>query len=102
MTSTPISAHLAVRKDWLARRREDVLEPDLPIIDPHHHLWDLSTGRYPWLQQAYDEQAFFLGNHRALQQDVAHRAAAHPGEAFIDVAFDQPQAAQPTAAVAKS
>ena len=20
---------------------EEVLEPDLPIIDPHHHLWDL-------------------------------------------------------------
>lgn len=20
--------------------REDVLEPDLPIVDPHHHLWD--------------------------------------------------------------
>ncbi len=20
---------------------EEILEPDLPIIDPHHHLWDL-------------------------------------------------------------
>ena len=20
---------------------EPILEPDLPIIDPHHHLWDL-------------------------------------------------------------
>ncbi|MEL0250792.1 MAG: amidohydrolase, partial [Novosphingobium sp.] len=20
---------------------EAILEPDLPIIDPHHHLWDL-------------------------------------------------------------
>jgi L-fuconolactonase len=20
--------------------REDILEPDLPIVDPHHHLWD--------------------------------------------------------------
>lgn len=39
------------------------------VVDAHHHLWDLSTGRYPWLQQAYDEQAFFLGDHRALQQD---------------------------------
>jgi predicted TIM-barrel fold metal-dependent hydrolase len=25
--------------DWLAKRIEPVLEPDLPIIDPHHHLW---------------------------------------------------------------
>ena len=27
-----------VRPDWLARRTEDVLEPGLPIVDPHHHL----------------------------------------------------------------
>ncbi|MEZ5666847.1 MAG: amidohydrolase family protein [Alphaproteobacteria bacterium] len=23
----------------------------MPIIDAHHHLWDLETNRYPWLQQ---------------------------------------------------
>jgi len=23
---------------------------DFPIIDAHHHLWDLDTGSYPWLQ----------------------------------------------------
>jgi predicted TIM-barrel fold metal-dependent hydrolase len=28
-----------VRADWLARRTEEILEPDLPIVDPHHHLW---------------------------------------------------------------
>jgi L-fuconolactonase len=28
-------------KAWLARRPgEAALEPDLPIIDPHHHFWD--------------------------------------------------------------
>ena len=21
-----------------------------PIIDPHHHLWDLGRNKYPWLQ----------------------------------------------------
>lgn len=26
--------------------QEDVLEPDLPIVDPHHHLWDHPTSRY--------------------------------------------------------
>ena len=36
----PISSHLAVRPDWPALRREDALEPDLPIVDPHHHLID--------------------------------------------------------------
>ena len=25
--------------DWLAKVEEEVLEPDLAIIDPHHHLW---------------------------------------------------------------
>ena len=25
---------------------EDILEPDLPICDPHHHLWDFPQSRY--------------------------------------------------------
>jgi len=35
-------------KAWLARRpAEPALEPDLPIIDPHHHFWDTpQRGRY--------------------------------------------------------
>ena len=45
MTAPP--AHLRVRPDWLARREEEILEPDLPIVDPHHHLVDReNTGRY--------------------------------------------------------
>lgn len=32
------------RPDWLALTREEILEPDLPIIDPHHHLWDRLGG----------------------------------------------------------
>jgi predicted TIM-barrel fold metal-dependent hydrolase len=35
-----------VRQDWLDRRKEAILEPDLPIIDPHHHLWDRPGWRY--------------------------------------------------------
>lgn len=42
----PLSRHAPVRPDWLAQRREDILEPDLPIVDPHHHLWDRESGRY--------------------------------------------------------
>ncbi len=26
--------------DWLAQTVEPALEPELPICDPHHHLWD--------------------------------------------------------------
>src|SRR5258708_34649115 len=28
-----------IRKEWLDRRKEPILEPELPIVDPHHHLW---------------------------------------------------------------
>ncbi len=28
------------QEEWLAKRVETALEPDLPICDPHHHLWD--------------------------------------------------------------
>jgi hypothetical protein len=35
-----------VRADWLARRAESILEPELPIIDPHHHLWIRPGSRY--------------------------------------------------------
>jgi len=38
--------HPRVRPDWLAMLREDILEPALPIIDPHHHLWRARPDRY--------------------------------------------------------
>jgi L-fuconolactonase len=39
--------HPHVRTDWLDRVREEIIEPDLPIVDPHHHLWhDRPSGRY--------------------------------------------------------
>lgn len=34
------------RDQWLAQVQEEVLEPDLPICDPHHHLWDHPGRRY--------------------------------------------------------
>ena len=49
-TATPgaaMSPHLPVRQEWLDRRREEIIEPDLAIVDPHHHLVDRpETGRY--------------------------------------------------------
>ena len=32
--------------EWLALVREDSLDPSLPIIDPHHHLWDRPDRSY--------------------------------------------------------
>ena len=36
---------MAKNDDWLARTDEPVLEPDLPICDPHHHLWEFREER---------------------------------------------------------
>jgi predicted TIM-barrel fold metal-dependent hydrolase len=44
--TTAPSPYLPVRDDWLARRTEAILEPDLPIVDPHHHLWERPDWRY--------------------------------------------------------
>jgi L-fuconolactonase len=35
-----------LRDEWLAQVTEPVLDPALPIIDPHHHLWDHPGSRY--------------------------------------------------------
>ncbi len=44
--TAPASVVSPVRQEWLDRRVEEILEPDLPIIDPHHHLWDRPDWRY--------------------------------------------------------
>ena len=40
------SAQAQTKNNWLALTKEAALEPDLPIIDPHHHLWDRPNSRY--------------------------------------------------------
>ncbi|WP_136636006.1 amidohydrolase family protein [Pseudooceanicola onchidii] len=34
------TTHIHTDEAWLAKLSEEILDPDLPIIDPHHHLWD--------------------------------------------------------------
>lgn len=43
--------------DWLALVQEPALEPGLPIIDPHHHLWDHPRDRYVLADLAADVAA---------------------------------------------
>src|SRR5438309_5952953 len=45
-SAIPPGRHAPVRPDWLNKRREEILEPDLPIVDPHHHMWDRLGNRY--------------------------------------------------------
>ena len=46
-----VSAESAIERQaaaarWRSLTREDILDPGLPIIDPHHHLWDRAGNRY--------------------------------------------------------
>ena len=47
-TSSPAKSlfFIPVRKDWLALRHEEAIDPHRPIVDPHHHLWDRPGWRY--------------------------------------------------------
>jgi predicted TIM-barrel fold metal-dependent hydrolase len=36
-----------IRNDWLAKHTEEIIEPGLSIVDPHHHLYD--RPRYTYL-----------------------------------------------------
>jgi L-fuconolactonase len=41
-----VASRSGIREEWLALHKEDVLEPALEIVDPHHHLWDFARHRY--------------------------------------------------------
>jgi predicted TIM-barrel fold metal-dependent hydrolase len=58
MNSTP-TLRAALRpfaelSTWHAAYREEILEPALPIVDPHHHAWLDSRGRYVFDDLAAD------------------------------------------------
>ena len=74
-TTTAPSPYIPVRDDWLARRKEPILEPNLPIVDPHHHLWD----RPHWVYMLDDLLADINSGHNIvatvfLQCRSMHRA----------------------------
>ena len=48
---------------WLTLTQEEALDPDLPICDPHHHLWDYPNNRY-LLEELLQDLG---GGHRVTQ-----------------------------------
>ena len=46
MTAPVVLRHPVPNAAWLGKLSEDILEPALPIVDPHHHLWDHPGNRY--------------------------------------------------------
>lgn len=45
-TAGDFTGFIHVRPDWVNQDHEPILEPELAIIDPHHHLWDRPDDRY--------------------------------------------------------
>ena len=45
------------RHEWLAGRHEVAIDPDRPIIDPHHHLWDREGSTYLAAELGRDARA---------------------------------------------
>jgi len=68
--------YLPVRDDWLMRRTEPALEPDLPIVDPHHHLWE----RPGWRYMFSDLLADLATGHRIVATVFVQARAMHRAE----------------------
>ena len=88
--------HLPVRPEWLALRTEAVIEPDLPIIDPHHHLWDHAGNRYLFPELVGDLGAGH--NIRAtvfIQCDAMYRKDGDPRHAIASARPSSSTASRP-------
>jgi predicted TIM-barrel fold metal-dependent hydrolase len=71
--TNPSPHYLPVRQDWLDRRREPALEPELPIVDPHHHLWD----RPGWQYLLYDLLADLATGHNVVATVFVQARSMH-------------------------
>jgi predicted TIM-barrel fold metal-dependent hydrolase len=56
--------------DWLALTSEPPLEPQLPICDPHHHLWDRRSARIPYQRYLIDELTADTGSGHNVRSTV--------------------------------
>ena len=70
-------------QDWLDLVVEDVVEPDLPIVDPHHHLWPVG-GALPYGLDALHSDV--ASGHRVEQTVFVECHAAYRGDGPAELA----------------
>jgi len=51
---------------WLAQVQEDIIDPERPIIDPHHHLWRKRFGRDYLLEEHWRDTASGHNIHKTV------------------------------------
>ena len=52
-----------IRENWLVLTKEEAIDPELPICDPHHHFWKHPDGDY-LLKELFQD---FSGGHHIVQ-----------------------------------
>ena len=74
---------MAKNDDWLARTTEAAIDPDLPIVDPHHHLWDRAGGSRYMIEEVVADadthnvrQTVFIECNSMYRSDGTRRAQA--------------------------
>jgi predicted TIM-barrel fold metal-dependent hydrolase len=67
-----------IREDWLKLTNESVIDPEIPICDPHHHLWYEDNNSYTVEQFQQDIsgghrviQSVFIESRKMLRKDVS-------------------------------
>jgi predicted TIM-barrel fold metal-dependent hydrolase len=82
-TETEKAILFATNDAWLDKRREEIIDPDMPIIDPHHHLWDRGS-RYLLHELLADlTTGHNIRSTVFLQCDSMYRAGGDPNFAPI-------------------
>lgn len=61
---------------WLAQTVEPALEPELPICDPHHHLWPETESRQPYTRYLMDELTVDVASGHNIRSTVFIEARA--------------------------
>ena len=66
---------------WLAKEiPEEIIEPSLPIVDPHHHLWDLRT---------YDDEILRAFQHKVYLCEEITDEIRFSGHNVVQTVFAQ-------------
>ncbi|UNX54299.1 amidohydrolase family protein [Georgenia sp. TF02-10] len=86
-------------------RRPAQVSPDLlprRVVDAHHHLWNLETGRYPWLQGPRQDKEDTTGigpfQHNYLPADLLADVGPVPlvSSVHVEAAWDADSATEET------
>jgi L-fuconolactonase len=76
----PTSNYLPVRSEWLASGTEAPLEPDMPIIDAHHHFYDRPGWTYLLDEYLQDAQSGHNITASVYMQALTHYLQSGPDE----------------------